>query len=326
MTVESKADEGATTGPQNGSAAQAAIAENSKPDSVSENARELGARNGERDERGGDTGIDEIRDAIARLEWQIRKITGKNTSPLPAFFSSGAFFMLVGAVTLWLAYLTMGPASAIFSFILVVIGVAILLFGTGTQSMGEFNSDPAAAGYKVKLAGGAGVLAFCIAVGIVMKYPDMKQAFQIERKYLTVQVEPKGDGYSKFDNFAADISINGNSLPVMRKGDYIIVYVPYLVSEAGSRRTIAYSFHALEGRTRNAKLAVEVNGKFNVDLGDTDSKDASFDFPLSKAHPSIDLGASSPSQVLIDKTDKNNPQGVDTKDVPPPALPTAGNA
>jgi hypothetical protein len=71
---------------------------------------------------------------------------------------------------------------------------------------------------------------------------------------------------------------------------------------------------------------VEVNGKFNVDLGDTDSKDASFDFPLSKAHPSIDLGASSPSQVLIDKTDKNNPQGVDTKDVPPPALPTAGNA
>jgi|SRR4051812_27882324 hypothetical protein len=309
------------------SAAKPPEAEIPKANSAPENANSSGVTpdSAAKGINGG-AGVDEIRAAIARLEAQIANMTTSSPSPLPPFFSSGAFFMMVGAVILFLAYLTMGPASAIFSFILVVIGVAILLFGTGTQSMGEFSSDPAAAGYKVKLAGGAGVLAFCIAVGIVTKYADMKQAFQIERKYFTVQVEPKSDGYSKFDNFAAELSINGNSLPVMRKGDYIIVYVPYLVTELRSRRTVAYSFRALEGRPRNAKLAVEVSGKFTVDLGDTESSDASFDFPLSKAHPNIDLSNPSPSQILIDTTDKNKPQGADTKDVPPPALPSAGNA
>ena len=154
----------------------------------------------------------------------------------------------------------------------------------------------------------------------------MKQAFQIERKYFVVQIEPKSDGYSKFDNFAADVSINGNSLPLMRKGDYFIVYVPYLLTEYKSRRTISYSFRAMDGSKRNAKLAPEVNGIFFIELGDTDTADASFDFPVSRVHPSIDMSTSTPPQVLIDKTDKNNPQGIDTKDLPPPVLPTAGNA
>jgi len=267
--------------------------------------------------------IDEIGAAIAQLQATVAA-SAASRGKVAAFFSSGVFFMLVGAVTLLLAYLTMGPASAIFSFILVVIGVAILLFGTGTQSMGEFNSDASAAKYKVSLAGGAGVLAFCIAIGIVEYYDKMKEAFQIERRYLIVQVEPKSDGYSKFQDFAVDFSINGTPLPVMRRGDFIIAYVPYLQTERGATRTVVYDFHAFKGAISNAKLAADVHGSFPLELGATETNDAGYDFPVSRTHPNIDMSAPSSSQSLIDKTGTDTAPAGTEKSLPPPALPPAG--
>jgi hypothetical protein len=267
----------------------------------------------------------EVKESIAQLQWAIDTLS-KTRRGAPAFFSSGLFFMLVGASTLFVAYETMGPASAIFSFILVVVGVAILLFGTGTQSMGEFNSDEAAAKYKVRLAGGAGVLAFCVAFGIVAYYPKMKEAFQIERRYLIVQVEPKSDGYSKFQDFAADFSINGNSLPVMRRGDFIMAYVPYLQTEQGTKRTVVYYFRAFKGANISANLAPEVHGSFPLEIGATESIDAGYDFPVSKLHPNIDMSTNNASQGLIDKTGKNNFPGGSDQNIPPPTLPPASNA
>src|SRR5688500_12353979 len=49
------------------------------------------------------------------------------------------FFMIVGSIFLYFAYDTLGRAHAAMSCVFVVVGVAILLYGTGTQGIGEFN-------------------------------------------------------------------------------------------------------------------------------------------------------------------------------------------
>jgi len=56
------------------------------------------------------------------------------------FTSSGLFFMIVGAIFLYVAFNTMGRTHAAMSFVFVVVGVAILLYGTGTQGIGDFDS------------------------------------------------------------------------------------------------------------------------------------------------------------------------------------------
>src|SRR6185312_5173823 len=128
----------------------------------------------------------ETSDAVKAMKGtQEGKASGSQvwTGGLMQFTTTGLFFMIVGCVFLLIAAVTLGPVHAAFSFVLVVVGVAILLFGTGTHSMGAFRSDEASAKYKVRIAGAAGILAFCIAFGIVKFSPEMKSAFQIEKKY-----------------------------------------------------------------------------------------------------------------------------------------------
>lgn len=92
------------------------------------------------------------------------------------------FFILLGIAFLYVAYTTMYAAHATFTFVLVVVGVAILLYGTGTQGAGNFNSDIGALTYKIGIAGGAGILALCIGYGVLEFSPKMRDAFAIERK------------------------------------------------------------------------------------------------------------------------------------------------
>src|SRR5262249_39091472 len=110
---------------------------------------------------------------------------------LIAFPSSGLFFMIIGGAILWEAYATMGTAHSAMSFILVVVGVAILLYGTGTQGIGQWSSGQPSeqlASYKVAMAGGAGVIAFCVAGGIIAFRTQIKEAFRIEQGYMRFQI------------------------------------------------------------------------------------------------------------------------------------------
>lgn len=239
--------------------------------------------------------------------------------------SSGLFFMFAGALILILAFSTMGSSYAIFSFVLVVVGVAVLLFGTGTQSMGEFGSESAAAKYKVSLAGGAGALAFAIAYGIVNYAPEMKTAFQIERKYILALVKPAlGDGNSNFSDHAPFFTIDGLSIPVMRRGDYIIAYIPYVGNEKASPRTVEFEFKGVTPGVRNKVLESTVKGTFTVDIAKAEHTDGGFDFPIYRDIKPIDMRSPQNAQDIIDNAKKNSP-GAEPS-VPPPALPPAGGA
>lgn len=199
---------------------------------------------------------------------------------VPRFFASGLFFMIVGTVFLIVAAKTMGPTHSMFSFVLVVVGIAILLFGTGTQSAGEFASPAEAANYKVKIAGGAGAIAIIVALGIVFYGPKMKSAFQIEKKYFVVKVQPLSG--NTFENYLAQFSIEGMPVPSMQRGNFMMVYVPYLESEEKTSRPVQYRFKHIGKevpelqRGEIGPLSFEVE----IDENNLERRDASLDFPM----------------------------------------------
>jgi hypothetical protein len=162
------------------------------------------------------------------------------------FTNSGLFFMLVGVAFLLVAALTMYTSHSAFSFILVVIGVAIVLYGTGTQGVGQAE----AIGYKVAIAGGAGIIAFCVGWGILEKSDKIKTVFQIEKKFVRVSLEGL-EGAQHIANYVAAISINGVGIPVARHAESLEAFIP--VTAIGLSETLILF---LWSRTSDHSIAV----------------------------------------------------------------------
>jgi hypothetical protein len=288
----------------------------------------------------------EISQAAAKREPASTKSASSTWDRFWEVTKSGLFFMIVGCVFLLLAFLSMGgPTYSIFSFVLVVLAVGILLFGTGTQSMGELASNPNAPAYKIGIAGGAGVIAFCVAYGIVKYSPDMKNAFQIEKKYMLVKVEPQGDGTSTFDNYAPEFTMDGVSIPTMRRGRFVMIYVPYLESENTggkgeiSLKKITAEFYVIEPSARNPLLNTRVTKDFGIEIRRDNilTNDAGFDFPVyckreankDCSRIEIDMRSKDSAQVQLDKSSTN--RGSQRRDdsgndqVPAAKLPSAAD-
>ena len=189
------------------------------------------------------------------LAFDIKTFAPQN--PIERFLSSGLFFMLIGCGFLWVSYLTMFRAHSSFSFILIVVGVAILLYGTGTQGMGQISQEKEAANYKIKLAGGAGVLAFCTAFGIVWKSDPIKLAFQIERKYLKISIEPDANSGPIFDKYIPDVTINGEHIASVRRGQTVDAYMGYFTNSTNTSHKLLSIFYHSDPEGRKARLLLE---------------------------------------------------------------------
>jgi hypothetical protein len=177
------------------------------------------------------------------------------------------FFVGLGIVFLWAAYRTMYEAHATFSFVLVVVGVAILLYGTGTQGAGSFDSDVGAAAYKIGIAGGAGILALCIGWGVVKFSKEMKDAFQIERKYVRLQIIPvRGISEGNFAYYLPDITTtSGEIVPALRRGSQLVeVYVPYLPGETQKVLNVKLLHIVTDSRPTQLKPIYE--NKYSIDI------------------------------------------------------------
>jgi hypothetical protein len=207
----------------------------------------------------------------AALDRLLAQAAGTNDR-MPPFFSSGVFFMLIGAVLLGAAYLTMGGTHSTFTFVLVVVGVAILLYGTGTQGVAQFTSNTGSAAYKGAIAGGAGLLAFLIGYGIVERYPAIQDAFQVERKYLRYRLNPQDDGASNFANYAAVVDVNGEQVPAFNRGRAIEVHIPYFLGEKGMLRGTIWLHRITEEATNQmplAKAPIEIDlASMELNFGD----------------------------------------------------------
>lgn len=214
------------------------------------------------------------------------------------FCASGVFFMIVGMLFLLIAYFTIGHTFAAMSFVFVVVGVGVLLYGTGTQGVGDLASaqDPKSFfTYKIALAGGAGITAFCVAGGIVKYHDEMKRAFQIEQGYLRIDIYGKGLRDEDMSHYLPEVSINGEAAPAVRRSHYVEVYLPYFLNEENTFE-IQAKLHLIDDAT---SLLLTPEGSFKVtlkrdgeivdgDQGGLHSKSlGGFDFPVYRLRNTI---------------------------------------
>jgi hypothetical protein len=206
------------------------------------------------------------------------------------FFSSGIFFIALGGALLIAAYvgLAIGVHTS-FSFVLVVLGVAIMLFGTGTQGVGKLESSTATAQYNIALAGGAGVLALAIGFGMVEFGPQMQRAFGVETRYVIVALRPNPDGSSSFNDYWAEFEIDGVPIPSVRRGDALLAFVPYLDSQKDATKHVWYRLRPQDPRRVNASFKTTVFDKFDVPLAQVNYYNSGSDFPVYDNTPPVDL-------------------------------------
>ncbi|HEV7878655.1 hypothetical protein [Bradyrhizobium sp.] len=206
--------------------------------------------------------------------------SGFELSWIGQFVSSGIFFILLGLVVLFVARSGLGIVHTSFSFVLVVLGTAILLFGTGTQGMGRLQSDAATAKYNVAIAGGAGILALVIGFGMMRYAPEIQRTFDIETKYLVVRVQPQPDGSTDLSNYWGRFEIDGNAIPSSRRGKGFEVWVPHSNGREGTKH-VSYTLLA-DPVSAKSGLKPLIEETVNVDLSEEniDRGNAGFSFPV----------------------------------------------
>jgi hypothetical protein len=103
-----------------------------------------------------------------------------------SFFASGLFYILLGGLLMYLGHrLSNDPFThSAFVFLVVILGVALLLFGTGTAASGEGTSGT----IKVAIAGGAGVLAMVLGFGVASWHEELTDVFKRQRDYGVVEL------------------------------------------------------------------------------------------------------------------------------------------
>jgi len=157
------------------------------------------------------------------------------TTPWERFWrtvSSGLFFMVVGTLFLIAATLTIGNIHAGMTFIFVVVGVAILLYGTGTQATGTLDGSASDSAFKLSMAGGAGALAFAAAAGIVFFQTEINQAFREETRFLNVSIRVLTGGSADLQNFAVFGEVDGEPVAMMKDNkDSVVAIVPYTLRD-----------------------------------------------------------------------------------------------
>ncbi len=168
---------------------------------------------------------------IGQLE-NIRRIY---RATLP-FFSSGNFYIVLGCLFLWVAFSKADDTHSALIFILVILGVAIVLYGTGTQAAGT-GSAQAPTNDQIKaniaIAGGAGVLAAFFGFGIISYKDDLVGVFKRTIDYGVIELSLGADNTTsattKFDRYEVAAHLPGSRpLPLWKNESSIQIFVPIL--------------------------------------------------------------------------------------------------
>jgi hypothetical protein len=152
------------------------------------------------------------------------------------FFTSGNFYIVVGSLFLWAAFSKADDAHSALIFILVILGVAIVLYGTGTQAAGT-GSAQAPTNDQIKaniaIAGGAGVLAAVFGFGIISYKDGLVGVFKRTIDYgvieLYLDTNNTTSATTKFDRYEVAAHLPGSRpLPLWKNESSIQIFVPIL--------------------------------------------------------------------------------------------------
>ena len=180
-------------------------------------------------------------------------------SEAKSFFQSGFFYMLLGALLMYLGYrLSNDPFThSAFVFLVVILGVAIFLFGTGTSASGDGTSGT----IKVAIAGGAGVLAMVLGFGVASWHNELTDVFKRQRDYGIVELSIGETGQSlpaDLDNFEARARWGEMPLPLWKGKQTIEILVPIPPAKPVQKKQEAKNKAAVE---QESSILVELTPK-----------------------------------------------------------------
>ena len=159
------------------------------------------------------------------------------------FFAAPFFYVVLGCAFLYISFQVLNVAHSAFVFLLAILGVAILLYGTGTQAAmtGRGGADRLGATGHIAIAGGAGALAAFFGFGVVYMATDIQKVFKHTLDYgvLEIVASQALDGY--------DIQArhgDGRPLHQLRNENKAQILVPFYGTDSSSSVTV--SVNALE--------------------------------------------------------------------------------
>ncbi len=143
-----------------------------------------------------------------------------------AFFSSGVFYIIIGCLFLLAGYQISATAHSAFVFLLSILGVALVLYGTGTNAAGSGSTG----NIKVAVAGGAGVLALILGFGVVKFHTQLGEVFKRTQDYgvLQLKIDKRSSTgvTTNLKNFHVEARSGPMPLPLWNDGQMIEILVP----------------------------------------------------------------------------------------------------
>ena len=225
--------------------------------------------------------------------------------------SSGLFFMFVGTSFLLAGTFTVGKIHAGMTFIFVVVGVATLLYGTGTQATGSLDGSAPSSTFKLSLAGGAGALAFAAAAGIVFFQDRINLAFREETRFLEVIIPTRLDGQSNLEHYVAAAEVDGDAVPAAKQGNnHVLVLVPYTLTDTHKPKKLVLTL--VWDKTQQIPTTLRdhfTTPAMDVDLAFRESSGGGTGLPQFTPHYTLDLTRA--TQIAVgtpDGASKSGPQ------------------
>jgi hypothetical protein len=150
-----------------------------------------------------------------------------------SFFSTGLFYIALGIGFLWIAFHNLESHPA-FIFLIVILGVAIILYGTGTQAAGSGNTGQ----LNIAIAGGAGALAAFFGFGVIHYYETIQRVFKYTKDYAVLELSSDDRTADLQDYEVRAESYEGQPLHLWKKGQTIQVLIPLLGQHSRSETQI----------------------------------------------------------------------------------------
>ncbi len=132
-----------------------------------------------------------------------------------------------------------------FVFLLAILGVSIVLYGTGTQGVGsaDFKDVP----IKVAVADGAGVLAAVFGFGVVWQSEKIQKVFKTEQQYGLIELKSPGELFEPASLHITANALDGRGLHLLSKSDSIEILMP--IASFTSKARVCVTITNAEGKS-----------------------------------------------------------------------------
>jgi len=149
---------------------------------------------------------------------------------IKSFFGSPIFFILFGTFFLYCALVLLNETHSSFIFILAVLGLAVVLFGTGSHAVASGNlSQPTSGTFSVGIAGGAAALAAIFGFGIVYLEAGIQEFFKRTVDYGFFELTTTGTANQTLDLDEQSVSAStadGRPLHLWKQTGRMQIMVP----------------------------------------------------------------------------------------------------